>query len=185
MSTPNLIHLPPTGGAVALHLTIMLVRSAAANAGAASLVGLLSSVDLAMGRTDTTKSYLDIVLDAPFLILRGTGTDVEPTSLSGHVALFPTESTSCSSAARQRSPCLPPNGMSFVLCWTHLIFPSLMNSTTSITYVVCNHDWSFLEGDKRHSRTLKAGRHFFPFHLEIGGTLPSSIHTGASHRRPA
>lgn len=45
--------------------------------------------------------------------------------------------------------------------------------------MVCSHDWSFLEGDKRHSRTLKAGRHFFPFHLEIGGTLPSSISTNA------
>lgn len=44
---------------------------------------------------------------------------------------------------------------------------------------MCNHDWSFLEGEKRHSRTLKAGRHFFPFHLEIGGSLPSSIFTTA------
>ena len=44
---------------------------------------------------------------------------------------------------------------------------------------MCNHDWSFLEGEKRHSRTLKAGRHFFPFHLEIGGSLPSSISTTA------
>ncbi|KJA27586.1 hypothetical protein HYPSUDRAFT_62658 [Hypholoma sublateritium FD-334 SS-4] len=123
-----------------------------------------------MGRADTTKSYLDVVLDAPFLTLRGTGPDVEPTSLSGHVALFLTESTSIKEITLQfRGKAKIPMPAS----------ESLMNSTTSITYVVCNHDWSFLEGDKRHSRTLKAGRHFFPFHLEIGGTLPSSIHTAA------
>jgi len=45
-----------------------------------------------------------------------------------------------------------------------------------LTYVVCHHNWSFLEGAK-HTRTLKAGRHYFPFHLEIGGSLPSSIST--------
>lgn len=40
------------------------------------------------------KPHLDIILDAPFLTLRGTGPDVEPTTLSGHVALFLTEATS-------------------------------------------------------------------------------------------
>ncbi len=53
----------------------------------------------------------------------------------------------------------------------HLIVPSLMNSTmSSIVYAVCSHDWPFLEADKRRSRTLNADHHFFPFHLEIGGT---------------
>jgi hypothetical protein len=52
--------------------------------------------DHQMGRTDTHphKSRLEIILDSPFLTLKGTGPDVEPTSLSGHVALFLTESTS-------------------------------------------------------------------------------------------
>lgn len=47
-----------------------------------------------------------------------------------------------------------------------------------MTYIVCNHEWSFLEGDKKHNHTLKAGRHLFPFQLHIGGSLPSSISTG-------
>ena len=52
-----------------------------------------------------------------------------------------------------------------------------MNNSTSLSYTVCNHDWSFLEGDKKHSHTLKEGRHVFPFQLRIGGSLPSSITT--------
>jgi len=46
-------------------------------------------------------------------------------------------------------------------------------------YSLCTHDWSFLEGEKRHSHTLKAGRHLFPFQLQLGGSLPSSITTTA------
>ncbi|EGO25773.1 hypothetical protein SERLADRAFT_388228, partial [Serpula lacrymans var. lacrymans S7.9] len=46
-------------------------------------------------------------------------------------------------------------------------------------YIICNHDWTFLEGEKRHSHTLKAGRHLFPFQLQLGGSLPSSISTTA------
>jgi len=42
---------------------------------------------------------------------------------------------------------------------------------------VCNHEWTFLEGPKSHSHTLKAGRHLFPFELRVGGSLPSSIAT--------
>lgn len=51
--------------------------------------------------------------------------------------------------------------------------------STSVTYLVCNHEWSFLEGTKSHSHTLKAGRHLFPFQLHLGGSLPSSISTTA------
>ena len=51
-----------------------------------------------------------------------------------------------------------------------------MNSST-LFYGICNHEWSFLEGEKRHGHTLKAGRHLFPFQLQIGGSLPSSIYT--------
>ena len=43
------------------------------------------------------------------------------------------------------------------------------------TYSLCTYDWSFLEGEKRHSHTLKAGKHFFPFSLALGGSLPSSV----------
>ncbi|KAH9944720.1 arrestin [Amylocystis lapponica] len=34
-------------------------------------------------------------------------------------------------------------------------------------------------GNRAHSHTLKAGRHLFPFQLQIGGSLPSSISTTA------
>ena len=58
-----------------------------------------------------------------------------------------------------------------------LSFPPrrLSLSTSSQWYTLCNHEWSFLEGEKRHSRTLKAGIHQFPFQLQLGGSLPSSI----------
>lgn len=42
---------------------------------------------------------------------------------------------------------------------------------------MCNHEWTFLEGHKSHSHTLKAGRHLFPFELRVGGSLPSSVAT--------
>jgi len=48
-----------------------------------------------------------------------------------------------------------------------------------MTYIVCNHEWSFLEGEKKHSHTLKAGRHLFPFMLNLGGSLPSTLYTGS------
>ncbi len=48
-----------------------------------------------------------------------------------------------------------------------------------MTYIVCNHEWSFLEGEKKHSHTLKSGRHLFPFQLHLGGSLPSTLYTNA------
>ncbi|KAF8971241.1 hypothetical protein BDZ97DRAFT_2071472 [Flammula alnicola] len=117
-----------------------------------------------------TKAHLDIILDSQYLTLKGTGPDVEPTTLSGHVALHLTESTSIKEITLQfRGKAKIPMPAS----------ESLINSGTFISYIVCSHDWSFLEGDKRHSRTLKAGRHFFPFSLNISGSLPSSISTNA------
>ena len=55
----------------------------------------------------------------------------------------------------------------------------LSTNSSSVTYVICNHEWSFLEGDKRHARTVKAGRHTFSFQSAIGGSLPSSLGTSA------
>ena len=49
-----------------------------------------------------------------------------------------------------------------------------------MTYIVCNHEWSFFEGEKKNSHTLKAGRHLFPFQLHLGGSLPSTLYTNAS-----
>ncbi|KAF4621109.1 hypothetical protein D9613_000149 [Agrocybe pediades] len=126
-----------------------------------------------MGQTHKDKTRLEIILDAPYLTLKGTGPDVEPTTLSGHVFLYLTETTALKEITLQfrgkaRIP-MPAN-------------ESLINNSTSITYVICNHDWSFLEhtgSSKRHSRSLKAGKHYFPFNLSIGGSLPSSISTCA------
>jgi hypothetical protein len=45
---------------------------------------------------DTAKerTHLDVVLDNQYLVLKGTGPDVDPTTLSGHVRLVLTEPTS-------------------------------------------------------------------------------------------
>lgn len=48
-----------------------------------------------------------------------------------------------------------------------------------MTYTVCNHEWSFFEGEKKQSHTLKAGRHLFPFQLQLGGSLPSTLYANA------
>jgi hypothetical protein len=48
-----------------------------------------------------------------------------------------------------------------------------------MTYTLCSHEWSFLEGEKKRSHTLKAGRHLFPFQLHVGGSLPSTLYTDA------
>ncbi|KAF7321893.1 Arrestin-C domain-containing protein [Mycena kentingensis (nom. inval.)] len=116
------------------------------------------------------RPWLEVHLDNEYVCLRGTGNDVEPSRLSGHVALYLAESTPIKSITLQfrgkaRLPA-PSSDNSM-----HL------NNSVS-TYIICNHDWSFLEGERKHSHTLKAGRHFFPFQLQIGGSLPSSVNTG-------
>ena len=45
------------------------------------------------------------------------------------------------------------------------------------THPVYHYDWSFLAGDKRHTHTLKAGHHSWPFQLALNGDLPSTLHT--------
>ena len=40
------------------------------------------------------RPHLDVVLDNQYLVLKGTGPDVDPTTLSGHVRLVLTEPTS-------------------------------------------------------------------------------------------
>ncbi|EIW83454.1 hypothetical protein CONPUDRAFT_81390 [Coniophora puteana RWD-64-598 SS2] len=114
---------------------------------------------------DKPHSNIEIAVNSDWLTLKGTGVDVEPALLSGHIALYLTESTSIKEITLQfRGKARLPTSASDT-------------SSSGATYVVCNHDWSFLEGEKRHSHTLKAGRHVFPFQLQIGGSLPSSIAT--------
>ncbi|KDQ27462.1 hypothetical protein PLEOSDRAFT_1096822 [Pleurotus ostreatus PC15] len=116
------------------------------------------------------RQRVDIILDSDCLYLKGTGVDVEPALLSGHVILYLVESTPIKEITLQfrgkaRLPVPPGESI------------SLNNSPHN--YILCNHEWSFLEGEKKHSHRLKAGRHVFPFQLQIGGSLPSSISTNA------
>ncbi|KAF9526575.1 hypothetical protein CPB83DRAFT_857760 [Crepidotus variabilis] len=117
-----------------------------------------------MGK-EKEKSHIDIVLDSPHLTLTGIGPDAEPTILSGHVLLHLSEATDIKEITLQF------RGKARVPVPTT---DSIIN-TSAQTYTFCNHDWSFLEGAKRHTRTLKAGRHVFPFSLTIVGSLPSSL----------
>ncbi|THH02257.1 hypothetical protein EW026_g557 [Hermanssonia centrifuga] len=113
---------------------------------------------------------VDIAVNSDTLILRGTGVDVEPALLSGNVVLHLSEATSIKEITLQfrGKARIPPSANE-----------SLALNSSPLTYVVCNHEWSFLEGTKTHAHTLKAGRHLFPFQLHIGGSLPSSIGTTA------
>ncbi|KAG1735999.1 hypothetical protein EDB19DRAFT_1910444 [Suillus lakei] len=113
------------------------------------------------------KSRIDIVLDSDVLALKGTTVDVESAILSGYVVLTLSEATSIKEINLQfrgKTRVPPP-----------LHDPISLNSSGQ-TYSLCTYDWSFLEGEKRHSHTLKAGKHLFPFSLTLGGSLPSSIY---------
>ncbi|KIY61721.1 hypothetical protein CYLTODRAFT_427384 [Cylindrobasidium torrendii FP15055 ss-10] len=109
---------------------------------------------------------LEILLDKEVIYLKGTGVDVEPSHLSGHVALYLDQPTSIREITLQfrGKARLPPH-------------ESITLSSSPLTYILCNHEWSFLEGEKKHNHTLKPGRHLFPFQLQLGGSLPSSIWT--------
>ncbi|KAF9227043.1 hypothetical protein BS17DRAFT_443133 [Gyrodon lividus] len=121
------------------------------------------------------RAGIEIVVDSDCLILKGTGIDVEPALLSGHVVLHLTEPTSIREITLQfRGKARLPASLN----------EALSLNTSPQWYSLCNHDWSFLEGEKRHSHTLKAGFHHFHFQLQLGGSLPSSIATtvyGGAH----
>ena len=135
------------------------------------------------------RSHLEIALDAQHLILKGTGVDVESTRLSGHVTLHLVEDTSLKEITLQfrgkgRIPA-PASDSWVIFCFINDVyiltyFKSLLSAnSSSVTHVICNQEWSFLKGDKRHARTVKAGRHTFSFQSQIGGSLPSSLGTSA------
>ncbi|KAJ7623541.1 hypothetical protein FB45DRAFT_108525 [Roridomyces roridus] len=115
---------------------------------------------------------LEILLDREFVYLKGTGSDVEPGRLSGNVVLFLTEPTAF------RAISLKLRGKAYLPVPPQQD-PLSAGSNPPSTFTVCKHDWSFLEGKKHSSHTLKAGRHLFPFQIQLGGTLPSSMVTEA------
>ncbi|KAG5643382.1 hypothetical protein DXG03_000996 [Asterophora parasitica] len=123
-----------------------------------------------MAKEKEHKPRIEILLDSPYLFLKGVGVDVEPTRLSGHVAIYlneamPIKEITLQFRGKARLP-VPPS-------------ETVTMNTAPLSYIVCTHDWSFLEGEKRASHTLKAGRHLFPFQLRIGGSLPSTISSPA------
>lgn len=61
--------------------------------------------------------------------------------------------------------------------WGWVSHTTLRLPLSNSTQLICEHDWTFLQGKKTHSHTLKAGRHNFPFQLHVGGCLPCSIST--------
>ncbi|KAJ3896199.1 hypothetical protein GG344DRAFT_37221 [Lentinula edodes] len=127
----------------------------------------LSPTDHDMSK-EKERARLEIILEKECIFLKGTGVDVEPARLSGHVALYLSESTSIKEITLQF------RGKARLPVPSH---ESISLNSAPLTFIVCNHEWSFLEGEKRHSHTLKAGRHFFPFQLQLGGSLPSTVST--------
>ncbi|KAF5386147.1 hypothetical protein D9615_002596 [Tricholomella constricta] len=124
-----------------------------------------------MAKEKEHKPRIEILLDSPCLFLKGVGVEVEPTRLSGHVALYLSQATPMKEITLQfqgkaRLPIPPAAAL------------TIMN-TAPLTYIVCTHDWSFLGGENRAIHTLKAGRHLFPFQLEIGGSIPSTTSSPA------
>ncbi|KAF8835578.1 hypothetical protein BDN67DRAFT_1015433 [Paxillus ammoniavirescens] len=98
------------------------------------------------------RAGIEIIVEPDCLVLKGTGINVEPAVLSGRVILHLTEPTSSKGITLQ--------------------FRGKTRLPAPLDEV---DDWSFLEGEKRHSHTLKASFRRFPFQLQLRGSLPSSI----------
>ncbi|KAI0311004.1 hypothetical protein OF83DRAFT_1069562, partial [Amylostereum chailletii] len=107
-----------------------------------------------------------IVVDHERLLLKGSGSEAESTTLSGQVVLNLTEQTSFKDIS------LNFRGRT--------VIPGLAmeeDSASDLSYTVCSHDWFF------HKKcTLDPGQHVLPFSLCVGSTLPSSLETEAPRR---
>lgn len=75
----------------ALHVALSSLTNATAGP---SVLSSSSTSDPHSSMPKDDKPHIDIILDSDCLFLKGTGVDVAPARLSGHVALFLTESTS-------------------------------------------------------------------------------------------
>lgn len=74
---------------------------------------------------EKSKSHLDISFHPETLYLKGTGPDVEPALLSGHVSLYLTESTSIKEITlsfRGKARLPVPSHEPYVLSICHLVF---------------------------------------------------------------
>ena len=73
-----------------------------------------------VSQQDTERPRLDVILDNQYLVLKGTGSDVDPTTLSGHVRLVLTEPTSIKEITLQfkgkaKIPVLTANSYDFLV----------------------------------------------------------------------
>ncbi|TXT04419.1 uncharacterized protein COLE_07238 [Cutaneotrichosporon oleaginosum] len=138
----------------------------AASTPAGSTLGVSSAGHGSHVHPHSSANPLEIKLDSDHLVLRGQGSDMAPAYLSGYVSLWLAESTNIkditmSLTGKAKVQPIPPRR------------PGPHNYTHNIIA----HDWSFLQGNKRHTHTLKAGLHTFPFSFTIDGNLPSSVTT--------
>ncbi|KAJ9124471.1 hypothetical protein QFC24_003262 [Naganishia onofrii] len=112
---------------------------------------------------------LEIHLDSDLIILRGAGGDVNPALMSGQVILNLTESTNIKELT------LKLEGKAKVAFFDAAGASGSKNH--HFTHHFLTHDWSFLQGNKSHSHTLKAGRHVFNFGFTFEGNIPASLRT--------
>ncbi|CAE6480515.1 unnamed protein product [Rhizoctonia solani] len=109
---------------------------------------------------------LEIVLPSEEIVFRGVGQDVEGALLSGHLVLNLTEATNI------REITLQLTGK--VRIQVHDSSHARQGHHSHVFYT---HDWSFLEGERNHKHTIKAGQHVFPFQVQLPNTLPVSCRT--------
>ncbi|KEP54580.1 putative response to drug-like protein [Rhizoctonia solani 123E] len=109
---------------------------------------------------------LEIVLPSDEIVFRGVGQDVESALLSGHLVLNLTE------AINIREITLQLTGK--VRIQVHDSSHARQGHHSHVFYT---HDWSFLEGERNHKHTIKAGQHVFPFQVQLPNTLPVSCRT--------
>ncbi|CAE6511815.1 putative HECT-type ubiquitin ligase-interacting protein creD [Rhizoctonia solani] len=109
---------------------------------------------------------LEIVLPSDEIVFRGVGQDVESALLSGHIVLNLTE------AINIREITLQLTGK--VRIQVHDSSHARQGHHSHVFYT---HDWSFLEGERNHKHTIKAGQHVFPFQVQLPNTLPVSCRT--------
>ncbi|CAE7077124.1 unnamed protein product [Rhizoctonia solani] len=109
---------------------------------------------------------LEIVLPNEEIVFRGVGQDVESALLSGHLVLNLTEAT---------------NIREITLQLTGKVRIQVHDSSHARqghhSHVFHTHEWSFLEGERNHKHTIKAGQHVFPFQVQLPNTLPVSSRT--------
>ncbi|KZT62010.1 hypothetical protein CALCODRAFT_505847 [Calocera cornea HHB12733] len=104
----------------------------------------------------------------PAVFIRGAGGDYEPCLLMGEVVLNLAEATNI----REITAHLVGKAK---IHYNDVASTSSRSHSDSV--VVLEHEWSFLPGDRRHMHTIKAGRHVFPFQMELDGNAPASLRT--------